>query len=218
MFETLLRTVFGDRYSSAAIWAFERPAATSVEDLVLAGGELRERARRRGGRRRGEELGHPPGDRRPEDRLALGDRGDRADDLGLVRALQQVPARTGAHRGEQRLILLGHRQHDDADVRTVRGDRAGSPRCRPARGICTSITTTSGCSSARAVHGLDARRPPYRRPRRRPAIPATRPARRGRPGWSSASSDPHGLTHEHPPVRRPAATWPGRRCRRRPGT
>jgi hypothetical protein len=51
-----------------------------IEDLVLARGELGERPRRRRARV-GEQLEDPVGDRRPEDRLAVADRANRAEDV-----------------------------------------------------------------------------------------------------------------------------------------
>jgi hypothetical protein len=60
---------------------------------------------------------HALGDPRSEDDLAGADGLDRALDLLAACALEQVPARAGPHRGEHRLVVLHHRQHQHADVR-----------------------------------------------------------------------------------------------------
>ena len=82
MFETWLRTVFGDRPSCAVISAFDRPRATSSRiscSRSVSSGNGRSVAGRRGPR----EVRHQaPRDAGPEDRVARGDRPDRPQELG----------------------------------------------------------------------------------------------------------------------------------------
>ena len=50
-----------------------------------------------------------------EDRLAAGDATQDGGDLVLVGVLEKVATGAGAHGGEEQLVLLEHRQHDDTD-------------------------------------------------------------------------------------------------------
>ena len=68
----------------------------------------------------------------------------------LVGALEQVAARAGPHRGEHRLVVLEHGQHQHGRCRVRAVDLRGSPRRRSAPGMCRSITTTSGAARRRA--------------------------------------------------------------------
>src|SRR5437879_4686291 len=59
-----------------------------------------------------------PGDAGAEDRLARVDGADGARDVVLARALEQVTACAGAHRGEHRVVVGGvHGEHQDRGVR-----------------------------------------------------------------------------------------------------
>jgi len=62
---------------------------------------------------------HPARDPWPEDRLPGGHRVDRPDDLVLGGALQQVAGGAGAHRVEQRVLVVDHRQHQHRRPRRV---------------------------------------------------------------------------------------------------
>ena len=161
MFETWLRTVFVLSVKCAAMRAFDQPWA-------MRSSSSRSRAVRsgNGSGRRGAETNaiDPLRDRRPEHRLAAIDGLDRAHDLVGACALEQVAARAGAHRGEHRLVVLQHRQHEDSGVR-ARGEicRVASMPLRS--GMWRSITTTSGCSCGGSRDGLVAARRPRRRPR-----------------------------------------------------
>ena len=195
-----------------------------VEHLVLPGGQLGNdrlgaaRARRRRRTRSsarptdGPKIASPPATAR-----------DRAHDLVLVGALEQVAPGAGAHRGEDRVVVVEHGQHEDATcglVATIR--RVASMPSRP--GIRRSITTTSGLLRVRRGDRLD----PVGLPPRRPPSPSCAASSGRRPrrnsGWSSATriahassrvtrAGPAGGTADHPgaaagsarrPVQRPA--------------
>ena len=81
----------------------------------------------------------------------VGDRVHRAHDLLAVRALDEVAARPGAERGEDVLVVLVHRQHEDRAAPAVpRSSRRVA--ATPSRsGIDRSVMTTSGRCSAAAV-------------------------------------------------------------------
>ena len=125
MFETWLRTVFRLIMSSWAIVALPLPAAIisstsrsrSVSDGNAAAVEPAPAAKW---------SIDPRGDLGPEDRLAGGGRPDGADDLVLVGPLEQVAAGPGAHRGEDGVVVLEHREDDDGRRRRrPRRDAAG---------------------------------------------------------------------------------------------
>ena len=112
-----LRTVLVETPSSRAISAFSRPAAMSAEDLALPVGQLREHFGP-GLRPLAAEVGRDPlGDAGAEDDLAGADRLDRAHDLGAPRPLEQIAPGTRPQRREDRVVVLQHGEHDDADVR-----------------------------------------------------------------------------------------------------
>ena len=68
--------------------------------------------------------------------------------------LEHEAARAGAQGGEDVLVDVVRRQHDDPR-RAARGRRSGgSPRARRRSGMRTSISTTSGCSRATSVDRL----------------------------------------------------------------
>ena len=116
MFETWLRTVFGESPSWAVISAFDRPRATSSRiscSRSVSSGNGALGAGRRGLR----EVGHqPPRHGRAEDRVARRDRPHRAEELGALGALEQVAARAGLDRREDRIVVVGHREHEHGDM------------------------------------------------------------------------------------------------------
>ena len=65
------------------------------------------------------------GGARPEDGLTTGDAAQDRGDLVFIGVLEQVAACAGTHRGQQQLVVLEHREHDDADRRVGGGDAAG---------------------------------------------------------------------------------------------
>jgi len=81
----------------------------------------------RGGRhRRAREEGHdPPGHRGAEDDLTQARRADCLEQLVAIGAFEQVAARPGAHRGEDRIVVVQHREHQDRQPRSILED---SPR------------------------------------------------------------------------------------------
>jgi hypothetical protein len=50
---------------------------------------------------------------------------DGADQFRLVAALQQIPASTGAHRREDGVVVIEHREHQHSHMRAGLCDRAG---------------------------------------------------------------------------------------------
>ena len=95
-----------------------------LEHLALALGELGERLRGVARARHREVLDHALRDVGPEDRLAAADRRDRAHDVVLIGALEQVALGAGAHGREDGVVVLEHRQHEHADVRALGDDLA----------------------------------------------------------------------------------------------
>ena len=118
------------------------------------------------------------------------DGADRAQDLGLVGALEQVAARAGPHRGEDRVVVLEHRQHQHADVRARRPTMRRVASMPLSSGICRSISDHVGLQLARPA------RPP-RAPSAASPTTSTSPAAASRSmrsprrntGWSSATQD-----------------------------
>lgn len=92
-----------------------------VEDLAFARGQL-------GKRLHGDALGcveegdQPRCDRRTEDRLPRRRGPDGPYQRSLVAALQHVAARPRSHRGEDRVVIFKHRQHENRHVRAVADD------------------------------------------------------------------------------------------------
>ena len=125
MFDTWLRTVFGESTRCAVISAFDRPCATSSRisrsRSVSSGNAASGTARCGPG-----EVGHqPPRDGRTEDRVARRHGPHRPDELGSLGALEQVAPRAGLDRGEDRVVVVGHRQHEHRDVGGGVHDPAG---------------------------------------------------------------------------------------------
>ena len=125
MLETWLRTVFGLRHEPCGDrrrWC--GPARSGRGPRARARSAPGRRLGRRSARRRSSSIS-----RRaiagPKIASPRRDRADGAHDLVLVGALEQVAARAGAHGGEDRVVVLEHRQHQHADVRAGRDDRAG---------------------------------------------------------------------------------------------
>ena len=117
MFDTWLRTVFGDSTSRSVMSVFDRPWAISSRisrSRSVSSGKAAGSAR---GARPREERPQASRDRRAEDRLARRDGPDRPHELDPLGTLEQVAAGTGAHRGEHRLVVVVHRQHEDGHVR-----------------------------------------------------------------------------------------------------
>ena len=183
----LLLTVLGERCSSRRSPAVRRPAASSSRisrSRAVSSGNG-SAAPAAGGC--GEVVEHPRGDARAEDRLAGGDGPDRAGDLVLLGALEQVAAGAGLHRGEHGGVVVVHREHQHGGVRAPPRGSGGSPRRRRAR--------ASGRPSARrrgAAAGPRGPPPRRRRPRRPPrsrrGCPSSARSPRRTTGWSSASS------------------------------
>ena len=127
MFDTWLRTVFGLRYSARAISGFVQPSATSASTSRSRCRQLWERDVHVRLRPRGVEVADDAaGDVRSEDRFAVRHRSHRPFDVLVVGALQQVTTSAGAHCSKDRLVVLGHRDHEDTDVRRSGNDL---PRC-----------------------------------------------------------------------------------------
>jgi len=87
-----------------------------VEDLALALGQLGEGL---GGQRwpgHGEETRQTLGNRRAEESFAAHGSPDGTQYLGLIGAFQDIPTRSGPHRGKDRIVVFEHRQDDDADI------------------------------------------------------------------------------------------------------
>src|SRR5205823_6870514 len=94
-----------------------------VEYLAFAGAELGEQVLVVGRQRLGEKGHDPACDGRAEDRLAVADRGDGADDFAGVGTFHEVPAGAGAHRGEYGVVVVEHGEYQDTGTR-MRGDDA----------------------------------------------------------------------------------------------
>ena len=181
------------------------PAREQPQHLALAGGQLGERGRRRGGSARGrrdESLDQPPRDGRA--RAARRRRRPRGPRRQLVggRVLEQEPA--GARRAvRRRRTRRGRRSSASAPAGAspAAARTRGSPRCRPA--------AACGRPSARrpvAVVG-PRRRPARRRPPRRPPRCRALPSRIMRnpvrtSAWSSASSTRMSRAGAHRPAGR----------------
>ena len=111
----------------------------AVEDLPLPGCQLGEP--HLGDRARAGEVAEDPrGNARPEDRFPRRGGAQCPVDLGLLGALEQVAPRARAHRGEHRVVVLVHRQHQDRSAGHGRRDPPGrlqAVRCpasaRPSR-------------------------------------------------------------------------------------
>ena len=159
-FETWLRTVFGLRTNRPAMVLLSRPCGDQLQDVQLSAGELSGT----GGRR--DRSG--PGLRQLADRLrqlavqddvAGGGGPQRVLDPVRAGPLHQVAARAVAERGEDRLVVLGHREHDH--LRRAGGARpaSGSPPAptrraaarRAARHPARAAVTTAATSSARSA-------------------------------------------------------------------
>ena len=109
----------------------------------------------RGSRR--EVLDEAVRDRRAEHGLARRDGADRVEDLRLVRALDEVAARARPDGGEDRVVVLDHRQDEDADLRARIDDPAG--RVDAARAGHLQVHQDDvGLELERERHGLVARR------------------------------------------------------------
>ena len=110
---TWVLTVVSETTSSSAISALESPRASELEDLELARGELVEAARRLGRRRGGarELLDQAPGDRRRQQRLALGHDADPGHELLGRDVLEQEAAGPGAQRLVDVLVEVEGGQH-----------------------------------------------------------------------------------------------------------
>ena len=122
--------------------------------------------------------------------------------ISPVGALEQVAARAGAQRGEDRVVVLEHGQDQDADVRAGPRAIARVASMPLSSGICRSIRITSGCE----------RRRPGRSPRRRSAAsPTICEVRHATP---SSARRP---VAEQGGGRRRSAGGSARRSRRRPG-
>ena len=142
MAEMWLPTVLGARPSRRRS-RVGQAGGDQVEHLAFAGGQLRERPARRcrvARRSRRASAWRRPGRRWPRRRP----RRDRADDLVLLGALDEVAAGAGAHGREHRVVVVEHGQHQHR--RPTGAARAISRvASTPSRsGICRSMTTTSG--------------------------------------------------------------------------
>ena len=171
MLEMWLLTVCGDSTTGGRSPRWTRPTAISRAPPLAADSSGKPRpppaadAGRTGSRR-------DPG---REDRLTRRDRGDRPDDAVRRAPFEHVPDRPGPHRGEQRLVVVEHRQHQHAVCGATR------PTSRVAS---MPLSRASGCPSParRAVRSLPPAPPPPRsRPFRR---------RRSRPPWTAAPAAP----------------------------
>jgi hypothetical protein len=121
--DTLLAIVLVDRCSSRPISALGSPAARWLRISSSRGGQLGERGIPR--RRRGEPASQPAGERRSEHRLPGCRRADCGQDVGAVGALHEVPDRAGPDRGEHRVVVLEHGQHQHRDGRPAGDDLPG---------------------------------------------------------------------------------------------
>ena len=96
----------------------------------------------------GEAVEQPPGDARGDDGVARRDGADAGEQVARRHVLEQEAARAGAQAGEGVLVEV-ERGQDQHARRGRRPRRSGGwPRCRPCPGMRTSISTTSGSSSA----------------------------------------------------------------------
>jgi hypothetical protein len=125
MFEMWLRTVLGLTNRSLAIlallWPWAMRSSTSRSRAVSSGkGSAGE-----DGRGGGEKVREASGDLRPEIGVAFGHGTHDLEDLGGVRALQDVALRPGAHGGENRVVVLEHGQDHDPDIPISAEDTAG---------------------------------------------------------------------------------------------
>jgi hypothetical protein len=104
--------------------AVGQPGGDPVEDLALTIGQLREwcRGRLEAG---GEPGAQPLGQRGPEHGLTGCGRPDRGDDVGPVRALEQVSGRTGRHRREDHVVVFEHGQDEHRGARLPGHDLPG---------------------------------------------------------------------------------------------
>ena len=125
MFDTWLRTVFGESTRCAVMSAFDRPCATSSRISRSRSVSSGNAAREPFGVGRGE-VGHqPPRHGRTEDRVAGRDGPHRSDELGALGALEQISARPGLDCREDRIVVVGHREHEHGDVGGGVHDPAG---------------------------------------------------------------------------------------------
>ena len=123
--ETWLATVLEATPSRWPIAALFSPAGQQVQDVALALRELGKRHRRSASRRRLQRGEHSLCHAVPEDRLPGRDRGDGAGDVLLLDPLDEIPASPGPHGGEDRLVVVAHRQHQDRHRRRDPGELTG---------------------------------------------------------------------------------------------
>ena len=186
-----LLTVFGERNSRSAMTEVRRPAASrsrisrsrsvSSGNGSAAGGRV--------GRRSSRARGRPP---RAEDRLAGDDRADRADDLVLLGALEQVAPSAGLHRGEHGRVVVEHREHQYGGLRHAGPDPPG--RLDPVEPGHPHVHEHHvGPEQLHLAHGrlAVAASPTTSSPSR--SSRAARAARRRTTGWSSASTIRNGV-------------------------
>ena len=128
MFETLLRTVFSLRSSRRAIARFSSPLAMRAR-ISRSRGVRSGKAANAGVDARRPGSVRALADARPENRLTLGDREHCAQDLGRVRALEDVSGGARADRLGDRAVVVHHRHHQHGDVRMGLGEPAS---CRHA--------------------------------------------------------------------------------------
>jgi len=100
-----------------------------------------------------------PGDAAAEDDVTVGDGDDRPDDLLLARSLDQIAAGTGTHGGEEGLVVVEHREHDDGDPRRRRPEltdrvEAGRPRHPQIHEDDVSLLRDGDPDGIAAVRGL----------------------------------------------------------------
>ena len=113
-----------------------QPAADEREHLPLARGEDVEARRGHARLRAARELGdEPAGHRGREQRLAAGDEGDRADEVGGLAVLEQEPRRPGAQGAVDVLVEVegGQHEHRGAGQRGVGDDRVQGGQAVDAR-------------------------------------------------------------------------------------
>ena len=92
MLETWVLTVVSLRTSRCGDLGVGEPAGEQAQDLVLALGEARDRARGMGGPSAvGEAFEQPSGDGRAEQRVAVRDQPDRVDEIGGRTSLSRKP-------------------------------------------------------------------------------------------------------------------------------
>ncbi len=72
-----------------------------------------------------EEVCQSSGDGGAKEGLALGYGGDGVENFGFVGSFKDVTPRSGAHGGEEGVVVFEHSQHDDAGVGVVGQDAAG---------------------------------------------------------------------------------------------